>query len=53
MYGAAEMFLSPEVAIIQHSTGVMQVQHDYFENGVTFSLIWCTPLFVTLLEAVK
>jgi hypothetical protein len=36
MYGAAEMFISPEVAIIQHSTGVMQVQHDYFENGVTF-----------------
>ncbi|EZF73045.1 hypothetical protein H105_04976, partial [Trichophyton soudanense CBS 452.61] len=25
VYGAAEMFLSPEVAIIQHSTGVMQV----------------------------
>ncbi|KAH9880679.1 hypothetical protein IAQ61_000973 [Plenodomus lingam] len=33
MYGAAEMFLSPEVAIIQHATGVMQVQYDYFENG--------------------
>jgi len=25
MYGAAEMFLSPEVAIVQHSTGAMQV----------------------------
>lgn len=36
LYGAAEMFLSPEVAIVQHSTGVMQVQHDYFENGITF-----------------
>lgn len=30
------MFLSPEVAIIQHSTGVMQVSHDYFEDGITF-----------------
>ncbi|EGD86461.2 uncharacterized protein TERG_08750 [Trichophyton rubrum CBS 118892] len=36
LYGAAEMFLSPEVAIIQHSTGVMQVVGDYFENGITF-----------------
>ncbi|KAK2834852.1 hypothetical protein FQN49_006849 [Arthroderma sp. PD_2] len=36
LYGAAEMFLSPEVAIIQHSTGVMQVAGDYFENGITF-----------------
>ena len=36
LYGAAEMFLNPEVAIIQHSTGVMQVSHDYFENGITF-----------------
>jgi cellulose synthase/poly-beta-1,6-N-acetylglucosamine synthase-like glycosyltransferase len=30
------MFLSPEVAIVQHSTGVMQVTKDYFENGITF-----------------
>jgi cellulose synthase/poly-beta-1,6-N-acetylglucosamine synthase-like glycosyltransferase len=30
------MFLSQEVAIIQHSTGVMQVSRDYFENGITF-----------------
>ncbi|EEP77315.1 conserved hypothetical protein [Uncinocarpus reesii 1704] len=36
LYGAAEMFLSPEVAIVQHSTGVMQVSEDYFENGITF-----------------
>ncbi|UPX13188.1 uncharacterized protein EKO05_0003711 [Ascochyta rabiei] len=36
MYGAAEMFLSPEVAIIQHSTGVMQVSRDFFENGITY-----------------
>jgi Glycosyl transferase family group 2 len=30
------MFLNPEVAIIQHSTGVMQVSRDYFENGITY-----------------
>lgn len=36
LYGAAEMFLSPEVAIVQHSTGVMQVAYDYFENGIAF-----------------
>ena len=36
MYGAAEMFLSPEVAIVQHSTGVMQVSWDFFENGITY-----------------
>ncbi|KAL5119775.1 hypothetical protein ACEQ8H_002381 [Pleosporales sp. CAS-2024a] len=36
MYGGAEMFLSPEVAIVQHATGVMQVSWDYFENGITF-----------------
>ena len=30
------MFLSPEMAICQHNTGVMQVSHDYFENGITF-----------------
>lgn len=36
MYGAAEMFFSPEVAIVQHATGVMQVSWDYFENGITY-----------------
>lgn len=36
MYGAAEMFLSPEVAIVQHSTGVMQVSYDFFENGISY-----------------
>lgn len=30
------MFLSPEVAIVQHSAGVMQIVGDYFENGITF-----------------
>ncbi|KAJ8107984.1 hypothetical protein OPT61_g8490 [Boeremia exigua] len=34
--GAAEMFLSPEVAIIQHHTGVMQVSWDWFENGIAY-----------------
>lgn len=29
------MFLSPEVAIVQHSTGILQVAGDYFENGIT------------------
>lgn len=33
---ASEMEHSPEVAIIQFSSGVMQVANDYFENGVTF-----------------
>jgi hypothetical protein len=36
LYGVAEMFLSPEVAIVQHNTSVMQVSWDYFENGITF-----------------
>ena len=36
MYGAAEMFLSPEVAIIQHNCGVMQVQWDFFENAMAY-----------------
>ncbi|TKA62651.1 hypothetical protein B0A49_06523 [Cryomyces minteri] len=36
LYGAAEMFFSPEVAIVQHSAGVMQVVGDYFENGIAF-----------------
>lgn len=36
LYGAAEMYLSPEVGIVQHSTGVMQVSGDYFENGITY-----------------
>jgi hypothetical protein len=30
------MYLSPEVAIVQHSTGVLQVAHDYFEDAITF-----------------
>lgn len=30
------MFHSAEVAILQHSTGVMQLSWDYFENGIAF-----------------
>lgn len=33
---AREMAESPEVAIIQHESDVMQVAHDYFENGIAF-----------------
>jgi len=32
----SEMELSPEVGIMQFSSGVMQVVHTYFENGITF-----------------
>jgi glycosyl transferase family 2 len=41
------MFLSPEVAIVQHSTGVMQVTWDYFENGITYftNLIYSSVRF--------
>lgn len=31
-----EMEESPEVAIIQHASGVMQVIHSVFENGITY-----------------
>lgn len=41
------MFLNPEVAIIQHNTGVMQVSWDYFENGIAFftSLVYSAIRF--------
>jgi len=32
---AREMYASPELAIIQHESDVMQVAHHYFENGIT------------------
>lgn len=32
----SEMAESPEVAIIQHVSGVMQVAHHFFENGIAF-----------------
>jgi cellulose synthase/poly-beta-1,6-N-acetylglucosamine synthase-like glycosyltransferase len=36
LYGALEMYESPEVAILQHGSGVMQVAHNVFENGITY-----------------
>lgn len=38
MLGALEMHESPEVAILQHASGVMQVAHNAFENGSMSSL---------------
>lgn len=32
----SEMEASPEVGIMQFNSGVMQVQNDFFENGITF-----------------
>lgn len=32
----SEMEQSPEVGIMQFNSGVMQVQFDFFENGITF-----------------
>lgn len=31
--GALEMLENPDVAIIQHASGVMQVVHNLFENA--------------------
>ena len=39
--GAAEMFLSPEVAVVQHHTSVTQVSGDFFENGATYFAKMC------------
>lgn len=36
LYGALEMHESPEVAILQHGSGVMQVAHNIFESGITY-----------------
>ncbi|KAL4888330.1 glycosyl transferase family group 2-domain-containing protein [Aspergillus ambiguus] len=36
LYGALELHESPEVAILQHGSGVMQVVHNTFENGITY-----------------
>lgn len=33
---ASEFELSPELAILQHMCGVMQITRDYFENGITW-----------------
>ncbi|KAF3934550.1 hypothetical protein ABW19_dt0208813 [Dactylella cylindrospora] len=36
MYSAAEMYLNPEVGILQHSSNVMNVTQSFFENGIAF-----------------
>jgi hypothetical protein len=43
LYGALEMHESPEVAILQHGSGVMQVVHNTFENGSKFSSLSIHP----------
>lgn len=32
----SELENSPDVAILQFNSGVMQISHNYFENGITF-----------------
>jgi cellulose synthase/poly-beta-1,6-N-acetylglucosamine synthase-like glycosyltransferase len=41
MYGAAEMYMNPEVAIVQHYTSVVQVAGDFFENGAAYFAKMC------------
>ncbi|ORY19790.1 glycosyl transferase family group 2-domain-containing protein [Clohesyomyces aquaticus] len=36
IYGALEMYESPEVALLQHASGIMQVVNNAFENGITY-----------------
>jgi hypothetical protein len=36
LYGALEMYESPEVALLQHASGIMQVVNNTFENGITY-----------------
>jgi hypothetical protein len=36
LYGALEMIESPEVALLQHASGIMQVVNNVFENGITY-----------------
>jgi cellulose synthase/poly-beta-1,6-N-acetylglucosamine synthase-like glycosyltransferase len=33
---ATEFYDSPEIAILQHRSGVMQVVHNYWENAITY-----------------
>lgn len=35
-FAVSEMAESPEVAVIQHASGVMQVANHFFEDGVAF-----------------
>ncbi|KAK3112111.1 hypothetical protein LTR53_011951 [Teratosphaeriaceae sp. CCFEE 6253] len=36
LYGALEMHESPEVALLQHASGILQVVNNVFENGITY-----------------
>jgi hypothetical protein len=36
LYGALEMIESPEVALLQHASGILQVVNNVFENGITY-----------------
>jgi cellulose synthase/poly-beta-1,6-N-acetylglucosamine synthase-like glycosyltransferase len=47
LLGALEMHESPEVAILQHASGVMQVANNVFENGITYftNLIYASIQF--------
>lgn len=36
VYGALEMHESPEVALLQHASGILQVVNNVFENGITY-----------------
>ncbi|KAF8242296.1 hypothetical protein K440DRAFT_607581 [Wilcoxina mikolae CBS 423.85] len=36
LFGALEMHESPEVALLQHSSGILQVVNNVFENGITY-----------------
>ncbi|KAF2643362.1 hypothetical protein P280DRAFT_250925 [Massarina eburnea CBS 473.64] len=36
LYGALEMHESPEVALLQHASGIMQVVNNVFENGIKY-----------------
>ncbi|KAF7882095.1 hypothetical protein EAF00_011611 [Botryotinia globosa] len=47
LLGALEMHESPQVAILQHASGVMQVANNPFENGITYftNLIYMSITF--------
>ncbi|QIW95398.1 hypothetical protein AMS68_000916 [Peltaster fructicola] len=36
LYGALEMHECPEVALLQHASGILQVVNNAFENGITY-----------------
>lgn len=36
LFGALEMHESPELALLQHASGIMQVVNNFFEDGITY-----------------